>query len=132
MVLDPVERRRRDGAIISRVVLIHYRAAHRAYSRGRLSPELLSAMAIRKINVRCKSAASISQIMAATDFPRTTVRRHIKLLRDAGVIVEEAPSHERYSINPDWPGAEVAARHLRVMRRTVLAAARMLQESEDE
>lgn len=130
MVLDPAERRRRVGATISRVVLIHFRAAHSAYNRGRMSPELFTAMAIRMINVRCKAAASISQIMAATSFPRTTVRRHIGLLRKGGVIIEEAPSHERYSIHPDWSGGKVEARHIRVMRRAILAAARALERDE--
>lgn len=131
--MGPAERRRaRDGAIISRLTLITFRAVHGAYPRDRMAPALLTAMAIRIINVRHNAPASVRQLVECGLFKRSTVRHHLEELLEAGMIVEERPSHERYSINPDYPGAKIEAPHVRHIRRAIIAAANMLQAEDDD
>ncbi|MEY9184729.1 hypothetical protein ABIG06_006277 [Bradyrhizobium sp. USDA 326] len=134
MSIEPAELlRRKQGAIISRLTLIIVHALQGAYERngGGLSPPLVTSLAIRIINLRRNTPASIAQIMQFTGFARTTVRNHIARLVAIGMVIEEAPSRERYSINPDYPGAKIGAPHVRYILRAIRAAANMLEQDDE-
>ncbi|WLB24933.1 hypothetical protein QIH85_23930 [Bradyrhizobium japonicum] len=132
MSIEPAElRRRKQGEIISRLALIMTHALQRAYDHSSgPSPALETAMAIRIINLRRNTPASIAQIMQLTGFARTTVRNHIASLLAVSMVIEEAPSRERYSINPEYPGAKIGAPHVRYIVRAIRAAANMLEQDE--
>lgn len=126
-------RRRFEGAVYSRVLILLVRAAHAAYhthSKGNdhLAPELVTAMAIRIVNERRRKAAFASDIAKITGFPVTTIDNHTKRLVKAGLIVRARHGRRGYgySVNPDYPGSRVDARHIRLARNAIIAAGRML------
>lgn len=126
----PIERRQRAGSIIARLLLLIFRASHDTYNRGvdlnKVMPEIFVAMAIRVIQVRTGKAATLNQIVRLTTFKRTSVKRYCDALIREGMVREE-DGRLRYGINPDYRGAQVAARHFRLIRRAIIAASTVLQ-----
>ena len=126
-------RRRREGEIVSRIIILFFRIAYEIYRyEGKkldaLLAELYTALVIRKL-ARNGEPVSISAAAREASFSISNMRRYLIALEQQGLLIKVGKG---YCIDPEYRGAAVGARHVRTVRRAILSAAAALRKLEHD
>jgi CRP-like cAMP-binding protein len=121
--------RHRASSVVSRMLLICCRSAHKGYNRNKnlavVFPEMLVIMAIRSNDQRERMPLSANAIAKATGLPRANVQRWLPEMVAAGVIERRGRG---YIGCDDYMQARLHAQYFRRIVRAIRAAARALEE----
>ncbi|MBR0879083.1 hypothetical protein ACVMGC_004745 [Bradyrhizobium barranii subsp. barranii] len=120
-----------DSVILSRMLLVNFRAMHRAYEAGgeqnidKVFPEMLIGMAVLVKTYRKMAPCSASALSRMTGLPRSTVRRRSDRMVELGVL--RKTDGEGYTFHESFITGRSDRRNLNRVRKAVLFAACVLQ-----